>query len=738
MASQASISEHQPNQGISAHGTRRYLGIDGLRALAIVAVVLFHTRPSMLSGGFLGVTVFFVMTGFLSTSSIEHAAAAGGFRYGSYVLKRFKRLWPMVLASIALTIPLVYLFSPSLLLKARADALPAATFAINWVYIFRKVPYFAAAGLPSPLTPLWFMAIIMQFAVLWPAILMLLRRVCRSRWMLHASVLLLIILSCAAMIVLSYRGDDTAHLYYGLDTRAAELLIGAELALLLADHTSRADAKGASASNAHKPAEPETDGRDPAAKQPGVNHPWVNRLNRRITVGGIAIGMTDVLALIALVILVAGAVMVDGDTLWMYRGGYQIAALLSALLVWACTIPGSAAAAILGCRPLVVAGSRAFAVYIIHFPLLEIMNPATRTTSMPWWGWLLQFAIIAAVAELIHRFIEVPAHRNITPAAAAVKHDVKPDDTGQKQPTMAAVRPVLARVGRNVHTYLIDVQPVAKVMAAAGLVIVFIACCLPLDWDGIVEQRSIELRPEIAEQTHLAGKKSAAGSAGQASVPSASPSAHASSPSSKSSAAAASPSQSAQPTPSATPKQPKMSAHAEKVPAGVPLSSWTFDAATGVCSADPLIIGDSVALGAADIIQQILPNAVVDAQVSRQITTAPGIYAQHAGAGQGGSVVVIALGDNGPIRDEAELQGIVDAMGGKPVYFLTLRVPVSWQDPNNAVLRSFAASHRNVGIIDWYGTSEGHSEYLYDDGTHLTPQGRPAYATMLRQAFCGQ
>ena len=101
-------------------------------------------------------------------------------------------------------------------------------------------------------------------------------------------------------------------------------------------------------------------------------------------------------------------------------------------------------------------------------------------------------------------------------------------------------------------------------------------------------------------------------------------------------------------------------------------------------------------------------------------------------------MVVVALGDNGPIRDEAELQSIVDAMDGKPVYFLTLRVPVSWQDQNNAILRSFAASHRNVGIIDWYGTSEGHSEYLYDDGTHLTPQGRPVYATMLRQAFCGQ
>ena len=103
-----------------------------------------------------------------------------------------------------------------------------------------------------------------------------------------------------------------------------------------------------------------------------------------------------------------------------------------------------------------------------------------------------------------------------------------------------------------------------------------------------------------------------------------------------------------------------------------------------------------------------------------------------------GNIAVVALGDNGPIRDEAELQSIVDAMDGKPVYFLTLRVPVSWQDQNNAILRSFAASHRNVGIIDWNGTSEGHSEYLYDDGIHPNMTGAYAYATMLRQAVCGQ
>ena len=142
-----------------------FRGIDGLRALAILGVIAFHTRPSLLQGGFIGVTMFFVITGFLATRSVLNMVdRTGSFGYGRYLIRRITRLWPVMLATIAVVPWLTWMFAPSLLQKVVSDSLPSALFASNWVYIFRKVPYFEAAGLPSPLTHLWFLGVTMQFA----------------------------------------------------------------------------------------------------------------------------------------------------------------------------------------------------------------------------------------------------------------------------------------------------------------------------------------------------------------------------------------------------------------------------------------------------------------------------------------------------------------------------------------------------------------------------------------------
>ena len=158
---------------------------------------------------------------------------------------------------------------------------------------------------------------------------------------------------------------------------------------------------------------------------------------------------------------------------------------------------------------------------------------------------------------------------------------------------------------------------------------------------------------------------------------------------------------------------------AEKVPKNLPYKSWTFNAKKGTCDARVLIIGDSVTEGAKPALEKLLPNALVDGQVSRQLYVGQDVYA------------------NGLIRDESTVQALVDAVDGKPLYFVTIRCPLELQDPNNKVLRKFADKYDNVGIIDWHGASEGHSEYLVDDGIHLTPDGADAFALLVRKALCG-
>ena len=238
---------------------------------------------------------------------------------------------------------------------------------------------------------------------------------------------------------------------------------------------------------------------------------------------------------------------------------------------------------------------------------------------------------------------------------------------------------------------------------------VLILAIAPVNWGDIAQARAEKLRPELA-QTQTPPKQKAA---------------------SKADAKEADAKKKKEKD-----KSPKPVA--EVVPKNLDPSRWTFDPNTGTCSAKVLYIGDSVTEGAAPALQQYLPCAYVDGKVSRQLYVGQDVYVQDVATGYDPDVVVFALGTNGLIRDTSTVQALVDAVGGKPLYFVTIRCPLELQDPNNQVFRDFAAKNDNVGIIDWYGTSEGHDEYLADDGIHLTSAGRDAYALMVRRALCGQ
>ena len=211
--------------------SQRIAALDGLRALAIAGVVLYHLRPSRPTGGFLCVTLFFTLSGYLATKSIMRATARDGFSYPRYICRRVTRLMPPILVTIALTAVATYIVAPSLLPKVQQDALPSALFLSNWFYIFRNVSYFAAAGLPSPLTHLWFCGVQMQFYLVWPLILMVLCSKTRSRNTAIGVTAVLTLASAAAMAFMFDPAADTSRVYYGTDARAAELLCGALAAI---------------------------------------------------------------------------------------------------------------------------------------------------------------------------------------------------------------------------------------------------------------------------------------------------------------------------------------------------------------------------------------------------------------------------------------------------------------------------------------------------------------------------
>ena len=622
---------------------QRIVALDGLRALAIAGVVLYHLRPSRLTGGFLGVTLFFTLSGYLATKSIMRATARDGFSYPRYIGRRITRMMPPILVTIALAAIATYIAAPSLLPKVQQDALPSALFLSNWFYVFRNVSYFAAAGLPSPLTHLWFCGVTVQFYLIWPLILMLLCSRTRSRNTAIGVTVAFTLISAAAMALMFDPAADTSRVYYGTDARAAELLCGA-LAAIAAPRL-----REILSSN---------------VPTPGTSK---------------GISKVNVVSIVWLAAVIVGALMLTGENPLLYRGGFLLLALLTGLLIICVQNTECVVRRLLLAKPLVWLGQRSFSVYLVHYPLLLLMNPATRTTRIAWWEQVLQLVVILAVAEVFYRLVERPWSRK--PA--------QQDSTAKKRVLSPAM--ALPALG-----------------AACALALAF----APLDWTGIATARAEQLRPELAQ--NAASPMDSSDSDKDAKATS---------------------DQNAQPSDAAQQK-PKEGPIAEKVPKNLDWKSFTYDEATGTCDARVLMIGDSVTAGAQSGIQAALPNAFIDGVVSRQFYTFQDVYAQDS-ANYDPSVAICALGTNGLIRDPQQVQDVINAVDGKPIYFVTVRVPLELQDRNNQTIRDVCAQNDNAGIIDWNGASEGHSEYLVDDGTHLTQAGIDTYAALIRQAICG-
>ena len=640
-----------------------YVGaLDGLRVLAILAVLVYHANPSWLPGGYFGVTVFFVLTGYLTTLSIEREIGrAGRLDYPRFVLKRVTRLLPSMLAVVGVTTLLCVFLAPNLLPKVKSDAVPALLFVENVFYIVRKVSYFANAGLPSPLTHFWYLGVVMQFYVVWPLVLLGMRKVVRSRRTACSAVGILSVASAVLMAVLYDPAGDTARIYYGPDTRAAELLLGALAALW-------------------------TGGR-------GLNLRALPAVEPRLK--DAPAWTCDAVALACLAGLGVMCFSLNGYSEFAYRGGMLLAAVLTAVLVSCLCRPQSALAHVLGARPVAEAGKRAFAAYLWHYPLLVILNPATRTTELPVWGWALEFLLIFACAEASYRLFE--------------KGQGLRELAGRPMPLGLAVPQVA--------------------FGALGVLCALVLLFVPISAEqtGVpteMQQMSAEEQQYLAEQ-QAAAESARSGENGDGSD-----------------AAGEGDGSQAEPQQDNTTFDVSGTYFAGTAFAAaidqINATSFTVDASTGATNASVILIGDSVPAGAITQFYKYFPNGYIDAQVGRQLYAGLDVYRQCQANGHDGDVVVWAIGDNGVAR-ESQVKELIEAVDpSKHVYLCTVRVPLALQDMNNQLFKDVAAQYDNVDVIDWYAESAGHDEYFWSDGTHLRPEGAEAYILMLRKAITGR
>src|SRR5690606_5368450 len=208
----------------------RFAGLDGLRAIAVLTVMLYHLTPGAMPGGFLGVDIFFVISGFLITSLLlsEHAST-GRIRLGHFWRRRARRLLPALGVLLLVCCTAAWVISSDLLVGLGQQVLGATTFSSNWLAITAGRSYFDDTT-PELLRNLWSLAVEEQFYLLWPLVVLLLLLV-RWRWLRVTIIAVAAVASAAAMAVLFVPGTDATRVYYGTDTHSFGLALGAVLAL---------------------------------------------------------------------------------------------------------------------------------------------------------------------------------------------------------------------------------------------------------------------------------------------------------------------------------------------------------------------------------------------------------------------------------------------------------------------------------------------------------------------------
>lgn len=389
----------------------RYIpALDGLRTLAVVAVVLYHLNLTWAQGGLLGVTIFFVLSGYLITRLLlNEVAKTGRIDLKSFWIRRIRRLVPAVVTVVFVTCALCTIFNHVMLTKMRPDILPSLLFFNNWWQIAQNVSYFNALGDPSPLTHFWSLAIEEQFYLIWPPLLFAMVSMHVSKPNTRRVVLGLAAVSALAMMVLYNPAADPSRVYYGTDTRVFSLLLGAWMAFIpdrdlapvrLARRLGLNRLAGAAkhGKNAEgKPGEKADESAETAPAQPSaLVRFWSSPAS------------IDVLGVVGLVGLAAMVALTNGYTAFQYRGGTLLCSILTLMVIAACVQPQGMVARALSAEPLVWVGKRSYSIYLWHYPLLLLMNPVANINDTPWWQYILQVLLVVAVAECSYRFIETP------------------------------------------------------------------------------------------------------------------------------------------------------------------------------------------------------------------------------------------------------------------------------------------------------------------------------------------
>lgn len=357
-------------------GIRYIPAIDGLRAIAVIAVLLYHLGFGWIPGGFLGVDLFFVISGYVITRLLlDSIQRSGGLDLRGFYAGRIRRLLPPLLFMLVITAIFVGVWAPDSMRRFITDAPFAITGLMNWWLVFKHQDYFESFGRPPLLQHTWSLGVEAQYYLFWPLILLFVLKVFGKK-VIPTAALAIASFSGIALFLASIRVDQTSnqsisHVYFGTDTHSIGLFLGSALAVS-----------------------------------------WIPQ-NLRLNIEKRAQDFIDFIGVFGLIGLLASFLFIQEADATAYRIAFPLVGIFGSAIIMSVVHPASRFAPILQHPVMVWIGERSYAIYLWHWIVFQVTRPAQDLAGSTWALYLFRILVVFALADISQRWIEVPVRHGV-------------------------------------------------------------------------------------------------------------------------------------------------------------------------------------------------------------------------------------------------------------------------------------------------------------------------------------
>ena len=359
-----------------AEGIRHIASIDGLRAIAVTAVVLYHLGISWIPGGFLGVDLFFVISGYVITRLIlDSINQSSALDLRAFYAARIRRIFPGFIFMVICTIIFIGVWAPEAIKRFLSDLPYALTGTINWLLVARNQDYFETIGRPPLLQHTWSLAVELQFYLIWPIILLTVLKYFGKRNIARIALIIAMI-SGTTLFFVSLQLDQAnakqiSHIYFGTDTHSLGLFLGAALAVS-----------------------------------------WIPQ-NLSANIEKRAQDVIDAIGVVGLLGLISTFLFIDQSNASLYRIAFPLAGIFGCLVIISLVHPASRFAPLISTAPFRWIGQRSYGIYIWHWVIFQVTRPSVDLSGQTWALYLARVLLVLALADISLRWVEIPFRQGV-------------------------------------------------------------------------------------------------------------------------------------------------------------------------------------------------------------------------------------------------------------------------------------------------------------------------------------